>query len=183
MARRRQAGLSLTEVCVIVAVVGVLVAVFVPAFLREVRTSRIAEAGEMLGTLHRGAAAYYDASQHTPSGVRFHCLPDAAGPFPLTPGIDAQPGDPGAAATPGSPTWRALGFAPLRPLRYSYTFAPASSGCAITATDPHDAILVLTAEGDLDGDGERSHFERRDGVDARGNLVPLDVLYVRDRVE
>lgn len=181
MARRRQAGLSLTEICVIISVAGALLAVFVPAFLREVRASKVAEAGEMLGALHRGAAAYYASTQHTPGGARTHCLPDAAGPWPATPTVDARTADP--SGTPGAPTWRALEFAPTRPLRYAYTFAPSSAGCGVTPRDAHDAVVVLTAEGDLDGDGTRSHFERRDGVDAHGDLTPIDVLYVRDRVE
>ena len=40
------------------------------------------------------------------------------------------------------------------------------------------------AEGDLDGDGERSIFERRAAADPdSGELVPIGILYVRDRVE
>ncbi len=167
----------------IISVAGALLAAFVPAFLREVRTSKIAEAGESLAALHLGAAAYYAAPLQTPEGSRTHCLPLAAGPWPATPSVDAHPVDFAAAATPGSATWRALHFAPTRPLRYAYSFAPTTSACGVTPDDPHTAVLVLSAEGDLDGDGVHSHFQRRDGVDAQGQLVPVDVLYVRDRVE
>ena len=182
-ARRRQAGLSLLEVCVVISVAGALLAAFIPAFLHEVRTSKIAEAGEALGTLHHGAAAYYAAAHHTPEGSRIYCLPDVVGFWFVTPSVDAHVVDFAADATPGAPTWRALAFAPTRPLRYAYTFTPTASGCGVAPHEDHATVVVLTAEGDLDGDGERSHFERRDGIDAHGDLVPIDVLYVRDRVE
>ena len=44
-------------------------------------------------------------------------------------------------------------------------------------------LLVMRAEGDLDGDGARSTFERNASVDAEGNLVRTDILFVRNRVE
>jgi hypothetical protein len=43
--------------------------------------------------------------------------------------------------------------------------------------------VTFRAEGDLDGDGERSLFERRARGTEDGTLVPVGILYVRDRVE
>ena len=85
-------------------------------------------------------------------------------------------------ATPGHETWAALGFQPPRPIRYSYTFEPTASGCDLRSPDG-TYLLTLRAEGDLDGDGERSVFERRFRATEDGRLVPFGILYVRDRVE
>jgi hypothetical protein len=43
--------------------------------------------------------------------------------------------------------------------------------------------LTLRAEGDLDGDGVYSTFERRAEVAARGVLLPDPVLHIDDRIE
>jgi hypothetical protein len=82
----------------------------------------------------------------------------------------------------GGETWAALGFAPDRPLRYRYTFLPVKEGCNLESENGRP-ILVLRAEGDLDGDGKLSLFERRAISTEDGELVPTGVLRVQSRVE
>jgi Tfp pilus assembly protein PilE len=179
---KRRAGMTLVEASAIVCVAGVLVAVFVPTFARHLHTSKTAEASEQLAELHRLSAAYY-AARHTGADghVRQRCLPEAAGPAPALPTTDPVAVDFAAATTPGAATWSALGFAPADPTRYRYTLTPAMVGCDVTARG-RAHVLVLTAEGDLDGDDVRSRFERRATV--RGDdLVPTGVLIVSERVE
>jgi len=88
----------------------------------------------------------------------------------------------GADETPGSATWSALGFLPAGPLRFAYAFHPVGAGCGLEVREG-ETLFTVTADGDLDGDGQRSHFERRATLDATGQVVPLGVLQVRDRVE
>ena len=84
--------------------------------------------------------------------------------------------------TPGYRTWAALEFQPTYAIRYSYTFEPTASGCDLRS--PEGTYLVtMRAEGDLDGDGERSVFERRATATPEGDLIPMGILYVRDRAE
>lgn len=178
---RRRAGMTLVEACAIVCVAGVLLAVFVPTFARHLHTSKTAEASEHLAELHRLSAAYYAGRHAGADGhVRQHCLPDAAGPAPATPTVDPMPVDFAAAATPGAATWRAIGFAPADPTRFSYSLTPTMAGCDVPGGTAQ--LLILAAEGDLDGDGVRSHFERRATVHGDA-LVPTGVLIVRERVE
>lgn len=167
------------EAVAAVCVTGILLAVFVPAFLRELRTSKTSEASNNLALLYQRSAAYF-AEQRTGGGTR--CLPDGAGPAPRDPTIELSRVDFTAQSTPGSPTWRALGFAPRPLARYAYTFEPASAGCGLRSPEG-TFLLTLRAEGDLDGDGERSIFERRAAATEEGELVPFDILYVRDRME
>lgn len=73
--------------------------------------------------------------------------------LPLTPsqvpcGSQPQPWPPDAA-----PGWKALGFAPPEPLRYSYEYLP----------DPDGKSFAVRAHGDLNCDGRTSLFEGRPG--------------------
>ncbi|MEC7525067.1 MAG: type II secretion system protein [Myxococcota bacterium] len=180
---QRQAGLTLVEAAAIVCVVGIILAVFIPTFIRQLRTSKTSEAAEHLELLHQRAAAYFMASHEGEEGALLRrCLPPVAGPTPRNPSREPAPVDFSSEETPGHDTWAALGFQPEIPLRYSYTFEPTASGCGLRSPQG-TYLLTLRAEGDLDGDGERSVFERRATANEDGELEPFGILYVRDRAE
>ncbi len=168
--RRRREGLTIVEVALIVCVLGVSLAVFVPTFFREVRTSKIAEAPTMLADLHRAATAYYEERR----AERGHCLPAAAGPTPAT--VDGSFREDAFTGPEAPTTWSALGFAPER-TRYRYSFGPTFE----CAPEP-GARVVYRAEADLDGDGTLSSFERHDEA-TEETLRTVDVLRVVDEVE
>lgn len=162
---------------------GSILAVLVPAFLDEVRLSKTAEAAEMLQQMHLGASAYF-ASRQTVEGIEHRrCLPAAAGPSPARPRVEARPFDFFDDESPDAVTWRVLSFRSGRPLRFSYRFVPVESGCDLR-TPERTYIVSYRAEGDLDGDGVRSLFERRDATsNTEDTLEPVGILFVRDRVE
>lgn len=206
----------------VVCVVGVLLAVFIPTFLRELRTSKTSEAAEHLELLYRRSAAYFESThlagagepepgrrsngdrrddnsssaRPEPDGASreegmrsttgpdslARCLPGTAGPTPRLPTREPVAVDFTSEETPGHATWRALGFQPPVPVAFSYTFEPTASGCELRSPEG-TYLLTLRAEGDLDGDGERSLFERRLRATEEGELVPFGILYVRDPVE
>ena len=180
---RRIEGLTVVEAAVVVCFVGVILAVFVPTFVAELSTSKLTEAPDRLAELHRRAASYYAARRRTEDGLLRHCLPPKAGPTPLLPSADPVTTAFDAEDSRGAATWAALGFLPSEAMRFSYAFLPRQTGCGLRSSADGQAILVLRAEGDLDGDGRRSVFERRARVDDRGELVPMGILEVRDRVE
>lgn len=164
------------------AIAGSLLAVFVPQFLRELRLSKVNEAAEQLGRMHRAAAAYYGANHGTEALPIERCLPPSAGPTPDEPSLDPVEVPFADPSTPDADIWRSLGYVPDRPIRFRYAFDPVASGCDLRS--PEGTYLVtFRAEGDLDGDGERSLFERRARGTEDGDLVPIGILYVRDRVE
>ncbi|AKF06875.1 hypothetical protein [Sandaracinus amylolyticus] len=180
--RRAREGATFLQVAAVVAVVGSLLAAFVPTYVRQLRLSKISEASEHLALMHMRAAAYFAAEHDTERGPARHCLPPAAGPTPATPSVE-----PVEVAWDGSTldaaTWTALGFAPERPVRFSYAFEPATDGCGLRSAEG-TYLVTFRANGDLDGDGVRSVFERRAAADPQtGELVPIGILYVRDRVE
>jgi type II secretory pathway pseudopilin PulG len=167
----------------VVCIVGVALAAFLPTFLRELRLSKVSEAAEYLALMHARAAAYFAAEHETEGGPMRHCLPPGAGPTPAEPSEEPVAVNWRDERLPGGETWRALGFAPERPVRFTYMFEPTSVGCGLRSP-PGTYLVTFRAQGDLDGDGERSIFERRAAVDPEtGELVPLGILYVRDRTE
>lgn len=175
--------MTLVQSASAVCVVGIVAAAGIPAFMRHLQLSKVSEAASQLTSMHRGAAAYF-AMQHGSDDTRMtRCVPHAAGPTPAQPSTEPVPFDDGGMSPHDAETWSAIGFAPETPIRFRYAFEPVTSGCNLRS-EPGTYLVTMRAEGDLDGDGQRSIFERRAAIDpATGSLVPMGVLYVRDRVE
>jgi type II secretory pathway pseudopilin PulG len=174
--------LSLVEACAVLSLSGVLVAAFVPSFVRHLRFSKIAEASEQLDALYRSSAAYYASDRRGSTGPLHGCLPNSAGPTPVAPTVDAQYVDFGSIDVTGRDTWTALGQVSGH-FRYSYEIVVAEPGCAPRSAPQYPAV-VLRAHGDLDGDGQRSLLERSASIshDQR-SLMPIIPLHITDRIE
>ncbi|MEM9729441.1 MAG: hypothetical protein AAF997_12705 [Myxococcota bacterium] len=175
MARSRP-RLSLLEAALLLCIVGIVLAVFIPTFARRVRTNKVLEASEVLQELSQRTASYYAADWNAD---RRHCLPPSAGPTPKVPTVEAEEVDFFSPEALGHTTWEALEFQPERPVRYSYRFTPSESGCDLGA----ESRVVWSAEGDLDGDGVRSVFERHATPMPDGTLQTNGTLRVHRRVE
>ena len=142
-----------------VSILGSVLAVGVPAFSRNLRASRLVEPVEGLGRLAARATAL----------AALRPVPDA---YPETVGLTPEHVPRGAPALdpPGSwdhPTWRALDFSFTAPHSFSFSFE--------SAFEPGRANFRAAAEGDLDGDGQRSSFEitgeAREGAEPVTNLL------------
>jgi hypothetical protein len=177
---RRTAGLSAVELTLLISVLAVVLAASAPAFVRALRASKVAEAPHQLARLSQQVAAYFASAHSTEAGLRTSCLPASAGPTPALPSPTPVSAVFGAPETPGAATWLALGYEPLEPIRYRYSVATAGEGCTPLPHTPR--TLVLRAEGDLDGDGALSLFERTLSV-AEGELRLDPLLFTRDRIE
>ncbi len=170
--------MSLIEVALLLCIAGIVLAVFVPTFLRRVRTNKINEAAELLQEMSDRTAAYYSTTW--PGGERY-CLPPSAGPTPEAPTVELVAVDFLGDDQAGHGTWGALGFQPDRPVRYSYSYAPSRHGCSLNDEESLGEI-IFRAEGDLDGDLVRSIFERRATLEGDG-LKPAELLHVHKRTE
>lgn len=170
--------MSIVELALLLCIGAVIVAVFVPTFVRRVRTNKISEAAELLHDMHERAAAYYGTTWD--DGKRF-CLPPSAGPTPASPSAELIEVDFAAEEQAGHRSWAALGFQPDRSIRYSYSYRPSVDGCELASVDEPRSVS-FRAEGDLDGDGVLSTFERRASIDSEG-LTPEGPLHVQHRVE
>ncbi len=179
---RRREGVTLLQAAAATSIIGCLLAAFVPAFVDHLRLSKASEAARELDRMHLATAAYFAAPHASETETLHRCLPSAAGPYPTEPTQDARTLD-FEGEDLSRAGFTAIGFAIDEPVRFSYTLQPTVSGCDLHS--PEGTYLVTyRAEGDLDGDGERSLFERRDrALEGEDLLEPVGILYVRDRTE
>lgn len=164
MKKKALRGFTLIELMIVVAILGILAAVAIPAFLNYMKRSKTSEASINIKTIMDGAITYFDAEH----GTKSHYLPATV---PLTPS-DVSKGEKNDIAThltdfTGEETWKALGFAPDRDFYYSYSFV---QDCADDEACTDDNTAEVIAKGDLDADGEVSVFSRTATV-TEGALV------------
>jgi hypothetical protein len=134
--------LSPVEVALGVSLAGCVVLSVAPAFLKNLRASRLSEPMERLGEI---------ASRATARAAGEPVETAYPSPAPLTPSVvphgelaDDPPG------TWDHATWRLLGFRLEVPHAYSYAFE--------SKNGPERSRFEATAKGDLDGDGSTSTF-------------------------
>jgi hypothetical protein len=134
------------ELAIAFALVGSLLAVAVPAFVREVHASRLVEPVDGLQRIGAAAVSY---SRDRPVAQGF---PASAPMTPAAPPRGRCEAD--AADAWEHPTWRALDFRPAPPgAPHCFSFAFDSVPGATRST------FRAHAHGDLDGDGITSTFQ------------------------
>jgi prepilin-type N-terminal cleavage/methylation domain-containing protein len=158
--RRRAAGFSLVELMIVVAIVGVLASIAVPAFGRYIRRARTAEAAGHLNKMWAGAVAYYLNDHTTAEGKPLpRQFPGPKGAAEVEGECGCQPGGLCGGKSPvwNTPIWEALAFSLPDPHAYAPRFESSGAGNA--------AAFTARATGDLDCDGVVATFERRGAFD------------------
>jgi hypothetical protein len=151
-------SLSPVEAALCIAVGGSVLAVGIPAFVRDLHSSRLVEPIDGLNRIAAAAAARVERGERYP------------GSAPRTP-HDVPSGAP-ALDPPGvweHPTWVALGLSFAQPHSFSFSFESEKRG--------RRARYVASAEGDLDGDGQLSSFSiRGEAVDGQPSVTfPMEM--------
>lgn len=235
-----ESGWTAVEICLVISIAGLLLAVMIPAFVRAFHASKVSEAALQLAEIHGRVATYYGSARTINNAegtgrAGQHCLPNPAGPTPYKLARRAREINFGHADARGRDTWQAIDFLPEEPLRFRYTFVPEAAGCRgkdsahegretadgrlrgggdgdeqrsgfepgedlkreagekpdakgppETPQETSDGIprgFLLRAEGDLDGDGMYSLFERRARVDGEGQVEAVGILHQWQPVE
>jgi len=158
-------GFTLLELMTVVAIMGVLAAVAIPAFIRYMQQAKTSEARSNVQKIYWGAVAYYHANHVKPGfgaytilSQRLPCDVSPTGSLwcPTSPPPGKKTSQPkpcwiNSNANEGQ-VWKALDFSIADHNYYSYRFV-----CTSYLDKP---AFMAQAEGNLDGDVEYSLFER-----------------------
>ena len=177
-------GFTLIELMIVVAILGILAAIAIPAFVGYVRRSKTTEATTNLNSLFKGVAAYYlsdgvATGRSVNAGHRIHCLVSGDGPIPAIPTQQKQPFSwPSDHA--GGFGHQGIGWTISDYVYYSYVLFSPTSICNLP---PQFVVYSLRAFGDLDGDGVRSMFELSVASDRENALYHSRGFYIQAETE
>jgi type IV pilus assembly protein PilA len=178
---RKKDGFTLIELMIVVAIIGILAAVALPAFLGYIKRSKTSEAPNQLKSMYSGAASYYEqprTGQGLTATMAGMCTVPTAGPTPAT----APAGDSVMTDFPtDDPNWNAYGYSLSEFSYFSYTAM--AGGASMCATAAGASLYTFIANGDLDGDGTTSTFELAAGTDANNEMYRAPGFYILDELE
>ncbi|HEX7598145.1 MAG TPA: prepilin-type N-terminal cleavage/methylation domain-containing protein [Polyangia bacterium] len=162
--RKSSSGFTLVELMIVVAIIGILAAVAIPAFTRYVKKSRTAEAVGHLNKEWAGSLSYYETDHINAGTALAKAFPGPSAAKPQTSDCGCLQGQrcPGGVGFTDN-VWLALNFSIPDP----YNYMPGYSS-VLTGTS---AQFTAYAQGDLNCDGTKAKFERLGLVNASGDVT------------
>jgi prepilin-type N-terminal cleavage/methylation domain-containing protein len=169
MHHKKDRGFTLVELMIVVAILGIIAAIAIPAFTKYVRKARSAETAGMLNKQWAGSVAYYNTDFSGGGGaVLPRQFPGPAAAWERTDVADCCqlsgakcPG--GSTVYSTDPVWTALKFA----LPDSHYYMPSYSGSGTGMS----ALFTAYAQGNLNCDAVVAKFRRNGSVSTNGDVT------------
>lgn len=183
---KNRKGFTLIELMIVVAILGILAAVAVPAFLKYIKRSKTSEATMNVRKIFDGSVVFFTTERSDRSGAVIYpqfARSTAALTSPAAP-AGAQKTSFDFTSDANADTWDQLQFGTSDPIYFSYQYVSTSpSGREIAATIPATQTFTAAAFGDLDGDSTLSTFERVGFKNLNGEVEGGAGLYIDNELE
>jgi type IV pilus assembly protein PilA len=184
----KKEGFTLIELMIVVAIIGILAAIAIPAFVNYVKRSKTSEAQGNLKSLFTGAAAYYESENWaqgvmpagSSAGAATHCTVDSAD-VSYTATDEKYVIDWTAEADVDA--FKALNFSVADPVYYEYHVieqdGTGECGHGVSELD----LYQFTANGDLDNNAVKSSFTMEAGSNTENVLYRSPGINAVDPLE
>lgn len=184
---KRQEGFTLIELMIVVAIIGVLAAVAIPAFLKFVRKSKTAEAPINIKAIHDGAIDWFGAEHPAPNGDPM------AQHFPNTSSPTGIAGPSGISTPTGAPCnngnpfytrdsarwetqpWKSLKFTLTKAHYFQYQYLADGTGKA--------SVFTVWARANLDCDATESTYTLRANINNNTGEAESTNLIITEALE
>jgi prepilin-type N-terminal cleavage/methylation domain-containing protein len=179
--RKRSSGFTLVELMIVVAIIGILAAVAIPAFSKYIKRAKTAEAAGHLNKMWAGSVTYYETDHVDAAGAsvprKFPVSSTAAiggGTECACQATGKCPGG-GAEWKLASEPWVDLAFSIPDAFLYRPKYTSAGTGTAATFT--------AEAIGNLNCDAVLSNFKRLGAIDTNGDVTGSKAPIVTNELE